>query len=336
MATTQISDLGFEPVPFSKFILLNVLAKNSFINSGLARVSEELTQMANMGGRILTIPFWNSITLSEPNYGTDTATDVTPAKTSGDSQLAVRHVMNEHWSSMDLTAAIGGNTSGDPLAIIGSQVVDYWDNAINKRIAASLHGLILDNIATDASDMTYVVAEEVSGSVTAASKFSAINAINALATMGDNINQLGAMIVHSVVYATMQELNLIDTIPDSEGKTNIPTYQGKIVFVDDDTTSRAGTTSGMVYYTYFVGMGAISIGQGTPKTPTALYRNELTGNGEGEETLASRQQMIIHPNGFDWDQANTVAPSLATLALAASWTRKVPRKQVKIACLVSN
>jgi hypothetical protein len=67
-------------------------------------------------------------------------------------------------------------------------------------------------------------------------------------------------IMHSATEAALRKLDLIDFIPDSQGETQIKTFQGRRVIVDDGCPSRAGTTDGLVYTTYLFGSGAFGMG----------------------------------------------------------------------------
>jgi hypothetical protein len=135
----------------------------------------------------------------------------------------------------------------------------------------------------------------------------------------------------------MQKLNLIDFIPDSEGRVSIPTYLGRRVIVDDGLP--ALTVNGnLEYSTYLFGAGAVALGVGSPKVPTAVHREELAGNGGGEEILTNRAELIIHPRGFAWLSASMAgeSPTNTELRAAANWDRRFERKLVRIAELRTN
>ena len=50
--------------------------------------------------------------------------------------------------------------------------------------------------------------------------------------------------MHSATEAALRKLDLIDFMPDSEGKAMMRTFQGRRVVVDDKLPTRAGTTDG--------------------------------------------------------------------------------------------
>jgi hypothetical protein len=166
--------------------------------------------------------------------------------------------------------------------------------------------------------------------------FSAEAFIDAKLTMGDSMDSLTLVMVHSVVYARMQKNNLIDFIPDSQGIVQIPTFQGVQVIVDDSLPKSTN-----VYDTWLFGPGAVRLGIGSPHVPTETFRYPLAGNGGGAETLTHRWELCIHPVGCKYaGSASKGGPTNAAtsnnLAAAGSWQRVyAERKQIKIARLIT-
>src|SRR4029079_13546828 len=76
----------------------------------------------------------------------------------------------------------------------------------------------------------------------------------------DAADRLTAVAMHSGTEAALRKLDLIDFVPDSEGKPVLRTFQGRRVVVDDTLPTRAGTTDGTVYTTYLFGQGAFAKG----------------------------------------------------------------------------
>jgi hypothetical protein len=58
----------------------------------------------------------------------------------------------------------------------------------------------------------------------------------------------------------LRKLDLIDFIPDSEGKSTLRTFQGRRVVVDDKETAQAGSQDGTVYATVLSSEGAFAHG----------------------------------------------------------------------------
>jgi len=142
--------------------------------------------------------------------------------------------------------------------------------------------------------------------------------------------------VHSVVFGRMQKNNLVDFIPDSDGKVRFAQYQGKLVVIDDHMPNAAG-----VYDTWAFGPGAVRLGVGSPEVPTEIKRDPQAANGGGQTTLFNRVEWCIHPVGHKYaGTPSKGGPSNAAttnnLAHADSWQRVYPeRKQIKIARLIS-
>src|SRR5690606_26369983 len=113
------------------------------------------------------------------------------------------------------------------------------------------------------NDMTH----DISGTSYSAgvTDFSAEAFIDACGTMGDSMEDLSLVLMHSVVYMRAQKNNLIDFIPDSEGRVNIPTFLGRLVVVDDGMPATSG-----VFSTWIFGAGAVRFGAGDPETPTEV------------------------------------------------------------------
>ncbi len=202
-------------------------------------------------------------------------------------------------------------------------------------------GIFADNAAAPGGSDTHTandMTNDVSGVgfVDGVTNFSAEAFIDACVTMGDSMESLGMVMVHSVVYARMQKNNLIDFIPDASGQIKIPTFLGRIVIVDDTMPVSSG-----VYQTWLFGAGAVRLGVGNAKVPTEVQRKPDAGNGGGQEVLHNRVEWCLHPVGHKYiGTAPSGGPSNATssnnLAAAGSWSRRFPeRKMIKIARLIT-
>src|SRR5690606_27775110 len=200
---------------------------------------------------------------------------------------AVRLSRNNSWSSVDLAATLAG---ADPMNAIADRVAYYWTRRLQAAFISTWLGVIADN-ANDGSDYT----NDVSNAGTFAdgvTNFTAEAFLDTALTMGDSMEDLTAVMVHSVVYNRMQKNNLIDFIPDSTGRVQIPTFLGREVIVDDGVPR-----SGNVFQTWLFGRGATRLGVGQAKVPTEVERKAGGGNGGGQEVLYNRVEWTIHPVG---------------------------------------
>ena len=325
MASTQLTDLNIVASVFAQNVILRALDVNAFVQSGVCSRDVDLDNFLNgpIGGKTYNPRFYAPLGDSNANVSSDNpASTSTPGKIEGVTNTAVRQSLNKSWSVMDLSADLNGD---DPVGAITTQIGDYWNGELQRRVLASCKGALFG--ATPAADMTVDVTSEAG----AAAYFNADAFIDAKTTMGDRAYSLTAVAVHSHVYATMQKLNLIDFIPDARGEVNIPTYQGLRVVVDDGMTVVSGTPN--KYISYLFGAGAIALGVGAPKVPYEVERKPDSGNGGGEEVLYSRVEWIIHPQGFRYGSQNN--PAISDLSTTTNWTRAFERKRIPLAALVT-
>jgi hypothetical protein len=344
MALVQLTD-AIIPAVYESYSAVNSVEKTAFFESGAAVRSALLDNATANGGKIIDIPFWKDLdTTIEPNYSTDATSDVAvPNKIQAGEMLARKAMMNQSYSAADLVEELAGS---DPMRRIKSRFNHYWNVQLQKRALKSLMGVLLDNIATNSSDMTLNLAVEDSSLVTDANLFGRDAFVNAVATLGDAFGQIVAIAVHSIVFFRMVREDKIDFIPSSEPDPNlpltvqgIPYYMGKRVIVDDGMPVVAGTTSGFKYYSFLMGPGIVGYGSNDPAVASEVRREPLQGNGGGVEIIIERKSWLVHPWGFKFTSNSVAAlsPTYAELALATNWSRIVPeRKQVPLAFLVTN
>ena len=332
---TQISDV-IVPEIFTGYVQQLTEEKARIIQSGLATRDSAIDALLAGGGLTFNVPSFRDLDSSDAErVSTDTAhaeftggsAEPDPNKIETSQEVACRLSRNNSWSSADLTAALAGV---DPMNAIADRVAFYWTRRLQTAFISTWNGVIADNVANDSSDYQ----NDISGAsfVDGVTNFSAEAFLDTALTMGDSMEDLVAVCVHSVVYNRMQKNNLIDFIPDARGEVRIPTFLGREVIVDDNMPR-----TGNVYDTWLFGSGSTRLGVSTPKVPTATERKEGAGNGGGQEVLYNRVEWSFHPVGhaIQGTPANGGFTN-AQLELAATWDRVYPeRKQIKFARLVS-
>lgn len=336
MALVRLSDLVFGP-NFNSYTVQESIRKNAFVGAGVVVQDASVAAMASEQGFLHNVPFFKRLANDEPNASTDDPADVAvPKKIGTGAQIARKLMRNQGWSSADLNTAL---IAKDPLDVIGGQVADYWAGVEQTTLLKVCQGILADNIANDGGDMVKTVGTDATGEATDAELFNTNTLIDTAQTMGDMKSALRAIAVHSVIHARMQKIGaLVDQFDPETGRVLFQTYLGYRVIVDDDMPVTVGTNRPM-YTSILFGAGAFSMGAGTPKTPTAVAREEAEGNGEGVETLWNRRHVILHPQGFavaGTQVSGAASPTYATLASAASWDRVVDRKRVNLAFLRTN
>jgi hypothetical protein len=235
---------------------------------------------------------------------------------------------------MNLASELAGS---DALVRIQSRVMDYWNRTQERRLIASLLGVLYSNVANNAGDMVTNISLTGGGSPTVVNLINGGAVINTALTLGDRLNDMKMIAMHSHVYAYALINDEITFFKPSDNSLDIPTYKGMGIIVDDSLiTATAG-----VYVTILFGLGAVGFGTSQPNTGygTEIWRVPSAGNGGGLTELHSRINSSIHPLGMSFSGGSVAgeSPATAELALAANWNRAVTsRKSIPLAFLISN
>lgn len=336
---TRISDIVV-PEIFTPYVQQLTEEKSRLIRSGA--ISRDSVLDANLSGGGLTFnePSFRDLDNDADNVSNDDpSSNSSPNKITTSTEIQVRLSRNNSWSTMDLAGDLAG---ADPMGAIANRVGDYWARRLQAAFVATMKGVFANNDAVPAGTehVRYDMSHDIKGGSFSdgVTNFSAEAFIDATLTMGDSMENLGMVMVHSVVYGRMLKNNLIDFVQDSiNGQAiRIPTFLGREVIVDDGVPFNAG-----VFETWLFGAGAIRLGMGSPATPTETERKPSAGGGGGQEVLYNRTEWAIHPVGNAYvGTAASGGPSNAAttnnLAHADSWKRVFgERKQIKIARLVT-
>jgi hypothetical protein len=336
---TRISDVVV-PEIFTPYTQQLTQEKSRLVRSGAIMVDGALGAALAGGGLTFNEPSFKDLDNDAENISSDNPdVDSTPNKIGTATEIQVRLSRNNSWSSMDLTTDLAG---ADPMQAIANRVSDYWTRRSQAAFVATLKGVFADNAAApDATEHTQNdLTHDISGASFAdgVTNFSAEAFIDATATMGDSMDDLTMVMMHSLVYARALKNNLIDFVSDSVNgnAVRIPTFLGREVIQDDGVPRTGG-----VFDTWLFGAGAVRWGVGSAKVPTEVDRKAAAGNGSGQDVLHSRVEWIVHPVGHQFAATPTAGgPSNLTtagnLAHAASFKRVfTERKQIRIARLIT-
>lgn len=339
MTIVQVSDV-IVPEIFNPYVQQLTERKNRLVQSGALAREPFLDAFLAGGGLTINVPSWKDIADDDDNVSSDDApggNDAVPKNIGSGKEIATRLSRNQVWQTADLAGDLAGS---DPMGAIADRVANYRAQKFQDAFIATIKGVFADNAAAPSgsehvqNDMTV----NISGSsfTDGVTNFSTEAFIDACLTMGDSMSKLRLVMVHSVVYSRMQKNNLIDFIPDARGETDIPTFQGRTVIIDDGMPVTSN-----VYDTWLFGVGAVRYGMGSPKIPTETLRYPLAGAGGGAEILAHRWELSIHPVGCKYAGTTskggpTNAATSNNLAHADSWARVyAERKQIAIARLIT-
>jgi hypothetical protein len=338
MATTRLTDVYIRDV-YEDLQTVNTIEKTAFVESGIAVTNPLLAAKAAGPGYNVELPFWRDLDRTlEPNYSSsDPTVFAVPDKVTTAYQSARVAYLNKSFQTADLAAELG---YGSPMTHIRNRFGAYKQSQFQRRVIATVQGLIADNIAGNSGDMVVDVSIADGAAATDANRFGVNALIDGAMTLGDNLTAVTAIAVHSIVYAGMLKSNNISFARPSDGSMDIPFYMGKRVIVDDGMPVVAGGTSGFKYTSALFGPGAIGYGEAEPENASWVERLEQAGNGGGVETIGERWNWVIHPFGYRFTNTTLTGgeafATLADLRLATNWERVVGRRNVPMAFLITN
>jgi hypothetical protein len=329
---TQIADI-IVPQTFTSYQVENSLVSSALFQSGVVAKNGLISEQLAAGATNFTVPFWADLGDTEADITSDDPTVLsTPQKIGASRQIVRKSFLHQSWSEMSLASELSGSSA---LQRVQDRVSAYWTRQYEKRVIATLRGVLASNVTNNFSDMV----NDISGAAGNAANFSAAAVIDTAASLGDRLEDCKAIAMHSTIYAEALKEDLIQFLPGTQGSLSIPTFRGLAVILDDNLSPANG-----FYTTILFGPGAIGFGASAPNSGygTEVARIPAAGNGGGQTTLHSRTNVAIHPLGFAWSDGSgasavvSESPTIADLANGAHWTRVVSqRKSVPLAFLVS-
>jgi len=338
MAKTLVSDV-IVPEIFEGYVIERTAELAAFAQAGIIAMDPDFDARAQGGGRTVNMPFWQDI--SGARQILSDAASLTVNKIAASQDAAAIHNDGNAWSVNVLAKWLSGD---DPMGAIGTLVGEYWARTDETMLIASINGLLLefDSIAGDPNILK--IASETIAGTTDANRLNGSTFIDALQVLGDRSARLTAVAMHSATEAYLKKADLIDYVPDSEGKPSIATFQGRRVVVDDDLPTRAGTTDGVVYTTVLFGDGAFAKGAaplagdplegGFGSEAVEMARVPL----DSDSVLINRRRHLLHPRGVRWVEGSVAgeSPTDAELALAANWTKVYESKNIRLVIVEHN
>ena len=335
MAKTAVADIII-PTEFERYAIERTAELSALVQSGIIEQAPEFDVLAAGGGREVHMPFWKDLTADRQLISDSASLAVN--KITSDQDLARIQNDAQVWSVNHLAKQISGE---DPMQEIVDLVAGYWAREDQKLLLASLKGIFA--AASMAGNKLSIASETIAGQ-SATTRLNGATFVDATVKLGDRGDRLTAVAMHSATEAALRKLDLIDFIPDSEGKAQIKSFQGRRVIVDDGLPVRAGTTDGFVYTTYLFGPGAFAKG-------AAPLTGEPLEGGHGSEgvewarvpldsdtVLINRRRYILHPRGVKFTSASVAgdSPSNTELQNGANWTRVFENKNVRIVAVDHN
>jgi hypothetical protein len=282
------------------------------------------------------MPFWKDLTAARQLLSDGAALSVN--KIASDQDIARIHNDAQVWAANHLAKVISGD---DPMQAIVDLVAEYWARTDEGLVVSCLKGIFA--AGSMAGNKLGVASETIAGQ-SAATRLNGSTFVDATVKLGDRGDRLTAVAMHSATEAALRKLDLIDFIPDSEGKAQLRTFQGRRVVVDDNLPTRAGSTDGTVYTTYLFGQGAFGKGS-SPLESEPLQGGWGTAGVEvarvpldSDTVLINRRRYILHPRGVKFTSASVAgdSPTNAELETGTNWTRVYENKNVRIVAVTHN
>lgn len=326
MAYTKISDIII-PEVFNDYMIERTTERANFYLGGIVQNNPELDALAQNGGTVINMPFFND--LSGESEGLSDTTPLTVNNITTGADKARLQMRGKAFGANDLAKALSGS---DPMGAIADLVADYWARDYQGLLINSLKGVLADNIANDSKDMTNDVASEDAD--TNGVKFSADVFVDGQATFGDALGGITGIAMHPDTYYYLLKNDQTSFERESRGDLVMETYRGLNVIVNRNMPKVAGSTSGNKYTTVLFGGGAFGYGQGGAPVPVETDRDSL----QGTDILVTRTHFIMHPMGVKWTEGSVAGttPTGAELATAGNWDRVYEREAVKIAYIIHN
>jgi hypothetical protein len=335
MAKTAVADIII-PTEFEKYAIERTAELSTFGQCGIVEMAPEFDALAAGGGREVKMPFWKDLTATRQILSD--AASLAVNKITSDQDIARIHNDAQVWSVNHLAKVISGD---DPMGAIIDLVAGYWARTDEGLVVSCLKGIFA--AASMSANLLGIHAESIAAQ-SASTKLTGSTFVDACAKLGDVSDRLTAVAMHSVTEAALRKQDLIDFIPDSEGKAQLRTFQGRRVIVDDNLPTRAGSTDGTVYTTYLFAPGAFAKGA-APLSSEPLQGGVGTEGVEfarvpldSDTVLINRRRYILHPRGVKFTSASVAAdsPTNAELENAANWVRVYEPKNVRIVAIQHN
>lgn len=329
MAVTKLADI-IVPSIFAPYMAEKTTELSEIIAAGIAERDPYFDSLASGGGKTVEMPFWDDLT-GDSQLMSDSA-DLTVNALTADKDIAAINNRANAWGANDLAKWISG---ADPSGAIAERIAGWWARATQRIMIKILTGLFDNtNGVLRTTHRSNIYTDVVAGSITAAMRLTGDTFNDAKQLLGDAKDKLTAVAMHSATENYLVKQDLIDYIPDSEGKSRIRTFQGHRVIVDDNCPATAGTNA-TAYMTYLFGFGAFAWGEGAldPNEAVETDRQVLSSN----DIIASRRRFILHPRGVKWSgTAAGASPSDAELATGTNWTKAYLDKNIRIVAVRHN
>ena len=341
--STFLGDL-ITKVNFGQYVREQLYGRCAWVQSGIIQRNSALD--LSSGGTRITVPFFKpflateEIIQSNTTWGISAAGYLSPQKINADSQVAAVMHRGFAWAADDLSRMGAG---ADPMAAIASYIADSMLRIRTTTLVQMLTG-VLAAVAAGGTSHSLDVSRTGGTASGEANFLSAANVIKAANILGENASQLTAIAMHSSVYSYLKTVGMLtfSTSSLSTGgniawggggvgitSTEIASFAGLRVIVDDQLAPVTDATNGDKYPVYLFGQGAVQMGIQQD------FRIEYERNILSKQDIASCDyHQLLHVDGVSYAGADN--PENTTLATAGSWALKYDHHQIPLVKLTVN
>ena len=337
--TGTFGGFPFDPEVFTSMMQEAEYWSNPILASGVVREDASIMDAIGSKGNVATLPFYTPINLFDTGMAAlnnDGKTDNTPVTISGSKQTCMLIQRMKAFKALDFTQEL---TGANPIDHIKSKVQHYytqvWENELMNIVKAVLGVSAMSDHVTDLSITT--------GTIAAANKITETTMIDAEeAALGDMAGGLGLVVMHSMIFAAYQKMQLVEYQKYTVGNAikedvELPTINGKVVLRTNNYTVDTSVSGFPVYKTYLLGAGSI-LGATKSNYKEPYYVDYDPETTAGVEMLYTKQGRVLHPNGFSLaaDNISAESPTLTEMGTTANWSLKFNHKNIKLGLIKTN
>lgn len=330
---------------------------SSFINSSSVMRTPMFDALASGGGITLNFPYFNDVT-DTPDVPQieGTAPAINPITAGKQITTPIRRVVA--FGRTALSAAVTGT---EPANSIMRQIVMRRLKAGQTTAENMLSGIFgcgsgvggAGALAANRNDLFSENPGPNPGANNLISPFNFIDTTTALGELKDTTLG-GCVFLHPTIHSALCKQDQISfthyseqgaiSLGNATGAGQIEFYKGYRVF-QSINLSRAGTGSGVVYFTYIVGPNCFGFGEkpqvmGPPNQtePDVSSLALVYANAINDWNIYDRYQRILHPGGMAWTGTpGGQSPTDAEFATAGNWTLAFQTAdRTKMACIRTN
>ncbi|MEJ2658180.1 MAG: major capsid protein [Desulfobacterales bacterium] len=298
------------PEVLGEMVAAEIPQRAKILRSGIASFDYGNVDIKE-GGNFFSVPYWDELTGEDEVI--DGVNQISVGKITTSKDLGVVLHRGKAWGVDDLAKFVG---KGDPNKEIGRQVGIYWakrfDSLFIQNLVAIVNrsaGALKDSHVLDVAVTTGTKVELTVNSV-----------VDALLKLGDSLESLTGIAMHSVTFGTLYKAKLIDYVQTSNadvdlGHVRIPTFLGREVIIDDTLPVDNSVADYPIYTTFLFGRGAGYVGY-QRALMTEKDRDILAFN----DILSTSVHFGVHLKLVKWN-TTTVNPANTDLQNPANWLK---------------